>query len=112
MEKQSDLSLISLPKRRKGAYLNKARKTNLVTNLYKVEFDTSSIISIFAVRTEPDLAHDSTHRLNSIIQSAKKSLEPHVGSKEALIFRQLCPLWSDIVLMLFKRIFRAKKISD
>lgn len=36
MEAKSDLGLMALPKRRKGAYLSKARKTSLVTNLYKV----------------------------------------------------------------------------
>ena len=85
MEGEGELATFKLPARRRGTYLGKMRKTSLLTNLYKVEFDENSTINIYSVKTIPDLAHDSTQRLNSVIQSARKALEPHVGCTYMII---------------------------
>ena len=80
-------SLVHLPKRNRGHYLSKMRKNTLITNLYKVDFDQNSTIHIHVLTINPDLAQDSTQRLNAIVQSARKSLEPYIGSNFALCGR-------------------------
>lgn len=77
--------ICNLPPRPKGKQLSKYPESKLVSNLYKVDFDLSLVISIHSVKITPHISLDSTKKVNLLIESARSSLSPYIGCTIFLI---------------------------
>ena len=74
-----DSQLQSLPRRNRSSYLSKCRTTTLGTNLFRVGYDPTSTISIFAVRTKPEVPLENGKRFRSMLMGSS-ALRRLVGS--------------------------------
>ena len=72
--------LSSLPTRNRGHHLDKCPSVNIKTNLFKVDFNQDTKVYIYAVKSQPDIAHDNTKKFRSILINSRKIVERLIGT--------------------------------
>lgn len=79
----SDYSII--PKRQKGDCLSRCRKVTLSSNLFSVKYDESALIYIYFIHITPKIIDDSTKKVETVLNLARRELAPFIGSTYEVI---------------------------
>ncbi len=73
-------TISSLPPRNKGSYLDRCQRVTLLTNLFKVDFNNSTKVFIYAIKTTPEISRESGKKLGELVTSLRSNIERQVGS--------------------------------
>jgi hypothetical protein len=69
----------ALPPRNKGSYLDKCQKTNLLSNLFKVDLKENIKIYIYSVKTDPEIPQENGKKFRSMMGANRNNIERLVG---------------------------------